>query len=389
MLHFAALLISSILYPNNFRSAADSCTGSNRGSNQSNHGVDVADAVKGSVGIQKELSYVNDYGYVQGKVGSSYRTGEKIEFVENKKKEGCVNDWSPKGSKSDPSSCKGKVEASLPSANNEPDGAEVISPQPETSYCPYEGELLGNSTVVGTMVLHETNPFVDLNTRCSEESSSAFPTFPVQRADYFCPSSTSAQGVLSSSLQSPYAHRKGSFASNATYGRSQAYNTHCLDSHQTETNFEKFCNPLKTNKRVEAQSPTSSRNRLSSAGSSHSSDDSPQIEESGDRKLLKDARTKSHGGSSSSRRKKLSHMEQFAANRALYGENLPAADASKSAKHSPSLKKHSRKHSTQSGFKKNSAGQLDSSSFVNTSFQAEDWESRPLSPTKRALPQHS
>lgn len=34
-------------------------------------------------------------------------------------------------------------------------------------------------------------------------------------------------------------------------------------------------------------------------------------------------------------------MEQFAANRALYGENLPAADASKSAKHSPSLKKHS------------------------------------------------
>uniref|UniRef100_A0A0N5AYZ1 Sterile alpha and TIR motif-containing protein 1 n=1 Tax=Syphacia muris TaxID=451379 RepID=A0A0N5AYZ1_9BILA len=131
--------------------------------------------------------------------------------------------------------------------------------------------------------------------------------------------------------------------------------------------------------------PSSLRCRLLSAESSHSSDDSPQIDESGDKMLLKDVRNKSTY-SISSKKKKLAHMEHYIADRGFRSEVL-SYDEVGSIRSSPTLKKHSKKHSGQSGFKRSGLGKLDASSFVNTSFQAEDWDSRPVSPKRQVLPQ--
>lgn len=395
----------------------------NKDSDQNKVGNDQADIAKVVLkGIRKQNQYPTDFEYFRRKREKNYRDSEKVEFREEENKEDSASDWSSEENKSDSSSCENKMLSKVPSANKGSSATEVTSSgtafplisassstapllssssfslkstaTPATSSPPkgtfnlYEGDFSRDHALVEPIILHETNPFVNLDTIQSRgESGPTFVTFPAQSCDYSFTSSIPYSHNLLSSSSQPYEQQKSSAM---PFAADQNRSPQRPDNRSLKKDFEAHHFPPASAKKLNTQSPSSSRYRLPSAGSSHSSDDSPQIEESGDKMLLKDARSKSsHGGISNSRRKKLSHMDQYAANRALQNESLSLVDACSSAKHSPALKKHSRKHSGQSVFKRSGPAQLDAASFVNTSFQAEDWESRSISPTRRVLPQRS
>lgn len=259
----------------------------------------------------------------------------------------------------------------------------------------YEAEIRRDIAPEENITLHETNPFVNMESlQQDERSSHVFVPYTQTTSEFsvahIVPAHSSSGYVNTCTVvnpsQSSCDQRERTIISlGADHGSVPQYSAAPTFTNESVVRLSSFT----PSKNMERNSLPLRRDRLPSAGSSHSSDDSPQIDESGDKMLLRDARCKSsHSGSSSGRRKKLSHMEQYAANRAHQNQSLPAVEGGASAKHSPAMKKHSRKHSGPPIFKRSTPGALDAASFVNTSFQAEDWDSRPRSPTRPVLPQH-